>query len=73
MFSMLALQEVLGQLEVLEEAQREYIACMQTTASVAAVAHHAALGAERSLQPAHVPEAWQDRCGSFRYQRADQS
>lgn len=63
----LNLQEVLGHLEQLEESEREYVACMRTSATVNHAAPNAAVVPERGMQAANAPEAWQDRCESFCY------
>ena len=61
--SMHGVQDFLAQLEHLEEAQREYVACMQTSAS-AAQAGPNAIGVERAIRPANMQDAWQDGCAS---------
>ena len=53
----------MDQLENLEEAQREYVACMQTPASAAHAAQNAIAG-DRVMRPPNVQDAWQDGCVS---------
>ena len=55
------MQEYLERLEALEEAERAYVACMQTSAHTSHAAQHAMAGPDRAIQPSSVQEPWQDR------------